>query len=175
MAFIRNGVSYPSQYAYRKSLAEKTGLSRPAYTAHRKSEIAFSKLTPKEREIHRKVTQALSNIEKGQSPTAAAKAAGTSPKTVSKYAEKLIYQVNYITADGTRKTGYVTNKADASLMGKYLSAEGYFRTTGNPANLKEFEGKSVIIDGRKVKLVTDPSIISAAQSRGTNYRQGIQT
>jgi hypothetical protein len=54
----------------------------------------------------------------------------------------------------------VYGSKNAEKVSKYLNAVGFYLRTGDEAKLRPFKGKTLKVDGKRVKLLTDPVALS---------------
>jgi hypothetical protein len=181
--FTVAGVTYPSQYAYRISPAYLKGQpTRAARIAFAKAERALQKLTAPQRTARSKALEVVSLVRRDKfSLSEALKVVGTSRETVKKYApgalekregryvvtsaDVIPRKMRFVTEEGIQ-SGFVGNSGDASTLGRYFAEVKHFKETGDASGLKEFEGKTVTINGQKVKLITDPEALRTLAAAG---------
>lgn len=175
-AFTVAGKTYPSQYAYRKALAQSKGYSnRAAYQADVKVAHSLAKLSKPERRAYDRALDALNLVRKrGLSLSQAAQMAGTSPKVVLKHAgsaferkgsryvakanDSLPRFMRVLTPYGP-ETALVRSSREASLIGDYLNAVKKYLRTGDISVLHPYRNEALHIRGRKETLLTDQSTL----------------
>jgi hypothetical protein len=182
MSYTVSGITYPSRYAYDKARALSSGYtSVRQFRADRSAEVAIERLSSSGKQTYDRALQAVSRMREGKSLTDAAKEAGTTPKSVLKYAgSALNSQNNRYTVKAednlTRRllvpysngSEYETIRSskDATLLSRYWSAVKEWRNTGDASVLQSFEGKTITVKGQQVKLITDPEQLALLQRGG---------
>jgi hypothetical protein len=147
-----------------------------------KATRALERLTSSQKKSRANALRALSlSRETGQPVSKSARVFGVSLDTVKKYGEGAIEKRGgkYLARDTdtlTRRMVVLTERganleiirssADASLLGRYYNAVKTFANTGDPAVLREFQGKTITVRGQKVTLITDPGTLTAFASAG---------
>jgi hypothetical protein len=146
------------------------GRARPIRSA-----TSFAKLTHNQRATYQRTLDALSGMRRGQSLTAAAREAGTTPRTVRKYAgaavkrpgsryvlgrDRLYREPLILTNTGLRNVG--VTRRDASTAGRYMNALKRYRNTGEDSALRRFNGVSI----GGYELETDLDLIDELAARG---------
>lgn len=177
------GREYPSQYAYRKALAQSKGFAGvSAYQTNRTAERTLEKLSGSGKRAYHRALEAVQKARtQGLSLSQAAKQSGTTVKSVQKYANSaltkqgntyqvkehdfLARQMRLVTPDGVERV-LIRDSREASLLGRYYNALQKFQETGDASVLKAFEGKTVTVRGEKVTLVTDPSTLNNLSRAG---------
>jgi len=164
------GITYPSQYAYRKALAAERELSVHAYRNVVRAERTFEKLGERGSSAYSRVLDALSYIRRGTSATEATRMAGTTTKTLFKYGgdavaregrrivarpEDSLFRLMRVPTDSGVVETYVHGSREASLVSRYWNAVRYYDETGDFSGVAALAGKKVTVNGRKVKLPTD--------------------
>jgi hypothetical protein len=181
--FTVAGITYPSQYAYKKSLASRGGFpSVSARAAFVNIERSLQKLTGPQRTARNKALEVVSLVRRDKfSLSEALKVVGTSRETVKKYApgalekregryvvtsaDVIPRKMRFVTEEGIQ-SGFVSNSRDASTLGRYFAEVKHFKETGDASGLKEFEGRAVTINGQRVKLITDPEALRTLAAAG---------
>ena len=164
------GVTYPSQYAYRKALAAERELSVHAYRNVVRAERTFEKLGSRGHSAYSRVLDALSYMRRGMPATEAARKAGTTTKTLSKYggdaiaregrriiarSEDSLIRHMRVPADSGVVDTYVHGSREASLVSRYWKAVQQYIETGDFSGIAALAGKKITVNGRKVTLPTD--------------------
>ena len=180
-AYTINGITYPSQYAYRKALAAERGMSVAAYRTTRSAERFLGKLGVRGSRAYDRTLEALSLMRKGATASQAAKKAGTTTKSIAKYgkgaverhgrrlvardSDTLPRRMQMLMPDGIERNVIVRNSREAELLGRYANALQKYQQ-GDRDALKPFEGKTVTVNGKKVPLVTDPETVDTLTRAG---------
>jgi len=186
MAFLRGGIPYPTQYAYRQALAQKLGFSsvyehRQAQAAQR-ARAALDALAFSERSARSRALDAVKRARNLKvSLSEAARLAGTTLESVKKHAapaltkvggrwqvkpsDRIPRQTTFLTPGG-KESGILLSSREASLYGRYLNAVKEYQATGDPSSLKRLEGKWIRVDGKKRPLLTDPQEIDRLTRAG---------
>jgi len=134
------------------------------------------------RDAQLRTTQALKRLRRGQSLTSAAKAAGTTRKTVLKYAGRRIERTKAgkIVArradQSTRSMRFlspqgiiaidVRGSESASRVGEYFNAVHVFLNTGDATKLKRFRGKYLQSGGKRHAFITDLDLLERLAHAG---------
>ncbi|MGC8669487.1 MAG: hypothetical protein ACP5VE_15375 [Chthonomonadales bacterium] len=166
-----NGVTYPSQYAYRKALAQSRGLSVAAYRREISAQRRFERLGMRGRLAYDRAIEALGLMRReGLTATQAARRTGTTTGSIQKYASDAVYTIGRrIVAkpeDGLLRrmmvptgsgvvTTYVRGSREASLVSQYWNGVRKYIETGDFSDIAALSGKRVTVHGRKVALPTD--------------------
>ena len=122
---------------------------------------------------------------------AQAKAVGTSPNTVWRYAgsalrqerlggrvraaahDRIARRVNFITPKG-KLAGTVHDSRTASALGEHLNAvKTFINNRGDSSALEKFEGKSFRISGQVYPFVTDPETLERLADAGELVFEGL--
>lgn len=176
---------YRAEYKRRIERALSKGLSKSQARGHRRSSEAAASnaraLSPLE---DAKLQMGLRYLRKEKNFTKAAKEAQISPERLRTYAiEKGIIEKKgrrwvikrdlprrvLIFTKGREKTITVGDFAQASLVGKYMSAVGWFVRTNAIRRLRPFIGKSVTdIDGAAYPLETGPNTLHRLLNSGVS-------
>jgi hypothetical protein len=113
--------------------------------------------------------------------TDAAREAGTTTKSVLKYAGSAITKENgrygvkpedtltrriLVPYSDGPQFATIRNSKDATLLSRYWTAVKEWRSTGDDSLLKPFENKTVTVKGQLVKLLTDPEELSILERGG---------
>jgi hypothetical protein len=143
----------------------------------------YLNLTPRENAAYQKATKTLAIMREGDlSLTKAAKAAGTTPRTVATWAKRDISKVgnhyrltrkqdnryrtmNVLTSEGVEKI-VVRGSRDAALVRGQRDAFLKYRQNGDPSVFDRFKGKQVGVGQNKVTLLTDIDVIKDAFDSG---------
>ena len=126
----------------------------------------------------------------GVSLSAAAKAEGTHPKTVRRYAGSALRQecpgghcrvaasdkigrtLNFLTPEGPVAIT-VRDSRVASQIGEHANAVKTYRNTGDTSALEKFRGKSFRAGGVTHKFITDPDILDELAKAGVLEIEGL--
>lgn len=129
-------------------------------------------LTERSQDARERALEALANVRtEGWSPTRAAKAAGTTLKTMKRYLgpvlekqesgrykakgyDRMIRMMRFQTEKGLIALE-VKDSRSASRIAKYWAAVDHYLTDGDPERLKPFRGKSVQVNGEPHPFITD--------------------
>ena len=167
---------FQAEYRRRVARATAKGLSKAQARGHRRaSEATVAKNRGEKTLEDAKLQMGLRFLRKEKSFSKAAKQAHISPERLRTYAQEhgiiekrgrrwvikndlprrvLIY------ADGRERQIVVGDFKAASLVGKYMSAVGWFLTSNDKPYLKPFVGKTVTdIDGKPHALETRPNVL----------------
>lgn len=181
-AYAINGVSYPSQYAYRKALAENKGYaSVRAFHTDRAAEVAISRLSRGEQAARLRALEAISRMRAGDTLGEAARSAHTTPQSVRKYAGTALSKSGGRTVaretdtllrplwvpfpDGVQVVD-IRSSADATTLSRYWAAIENYRRTGDLSVMRPFEGKQITARGQKVTLPTDRQTLERLEMAG---------
>lgn len=181
-SYTINGVTYPSQYSYRKALAESKGYaSVRAFREDRAAEVAVSRLSRGEQAARLRALEAVSRMRAGDTLGEAARAAHTTPQSLRKYAGAALTKSGGRTVaresdtllrpmwvpfpDGTQVVD-IRNSADATLLAKYWNAVDDYRRTGDISVMQPFEGKQITARGQKITLPTDRRTLERLELAG---------
>ena len=170
-----NGVTYPSQYAYRKALAQSRGMPVVAYRKERSAERYFEGLGVRGRSAYDKTLQALGLMRReGLSATQAAHKVGTTTGSLRKYAgeavelsgrriavkagDRMLRRMTVPTESGT-VTAYIRDSREASLISRYWSAIRKYERTGDFSDVAALSGETITVQGRKLNLPTNQTLV----------------
>jgi hypothetical protein len=135
--------------------------------------------TRREQEVYNRAMHVLARMRRtGDSLTAAARNEQIDPRTVRKYlgvelkkladgqtlptkADRRLRRMWIPTSRG-KTAALIRGSAQASKLGRYMSAVGNYLRTGNTQSLVEFEG--LVISGHT--LITDPDALSSLAQAG---------
>ena len=175
------GVTYSTQYAYRKALAQSRGLPVTAYRATRSLERFLDNLGKRGNRTYNRTLEALNLMRKGMSAIEAAKRAGTTTKSIAKYGggaverlgrrlkvmefDTLPRRMQFLMPDGVERNVIVSNSRDAETLGRYANALQKWMQ-GDKNALKSFEGRTVKVNGKRIELVTDPETLNTLTRAG---------
>jgi len=132
-------------------------------------------------EAERRAVRALSLMRKGLSRAQAAKRAGTTPKTIQKYAKpairkrKGVYQavpvdrmrrpMRFLTEQGITVVD-VRNSQSATRLSLYWSAVDHYLLTGDRSRLRPYVGKYLRASGHRHPYLTDPLLLNRLAEAG---------
>jgi hypothetical protein len=140
-----------------------------------RSAKAFANLTRPQRAAYRRTLDALDRMRRGESLTAAARQAGTTPRTVRRYAgatvkrsgsryavgrDRMYRQMTVVTNTGIEAVG--VNRRESRVVGRYWNAVGRYLRSGDSSELGKFRGVSV----GGYELETDLDVIDQLAARG---------
>lgn len=186
---VKRKRDFKAEYRRRIERALAKGLSRSQARGHRRArEIKTTKSRAERAMEDAKIQTGLRFLRKNKSFNKAAKEAHISPERLRTYAEEhgiiekrgrrwvikndlprrvLIY------ADGRERQIVVGDFKAASLVGKYMSAVGWFLTTNDKSHLKPFIGKTVTdMDGKPHALETRPKLLyRLSHAGGSSFEQ----
>jgi len=182
MPYTVGDVDYPSRYAYDKARALSSGYtSVRQFRADRAAEVAIERLSSAGRHARDRALEVVSRMREGKSLTDAARDAGTTVKSVLRYAgtaiskehgryavraeDTLTRRLLVPYADGPQFET-IRNSKDATLLSRYWSAVKEWRSTGDDSLLKPFEGKTITVKGQKVTLVTNSEDLAILERGG---------
>jgi hypothetical protein len=146
------------------------GRARPIRSAK-----SFAKLTHNQRATYQRTLDTLSGMRRGQSLTAAAREAGTTPRTVRKYAgaavnrpgsryrlgrDRLYRPMRILTNSGIETVS--VGRRDASAVGRYWNAVRRWGIDRDSTEVDKFRGVSV----GGYELETDLDVIDELAARG---------
>lgn len=135
----------------------------------------FDSLTKPEQEAEIRAAQAMSKLLRGVPLKKALKEAGTTRANLKKYAgalefkngklvnatsDSLVRVMPVYTTEGLENVR-VQGHAEASLIGRFMSAVGHFAEKNDAKVLTEFEGKTIGTGDEQVTLLTDPSLLKS--------------
>jgi hypothetical protein len=177
--------NHRDEYRRRMERGKARGLSKAQARGHRKaSEVAVRKSVKQKRLEDHRLQVGLRFLRKEKNFTKAAREAGISPERLRTEAiEKGIVEKRgrrwYIKHDlprrvliftaGREKQIIVGDFTEASLVGKYMSAVGWFLRTNEIRHLKPYVGKSVTdIAGEKYPLETRQNYLHRLANAGVN-------
>jgi hypothetical protein len=164
----RAGETFPSYRQYRNAIERERGFSslfarqrqhRPTYTPE-----LLSGLSPPERAARERAWKAaeLKRADKGLSKVEAARRVGTTPNAIEKYVgpawPSSLTRWSFLSEDGII-TLDVRDRRTASTMGRYWSAVRKYLDGKGDADLQQFKGKSIIVNGERYVFVTDTNVI----------------
>jgi hypothetical protein len=139
------------------------------------TERAYGKLNRSQRESYHRTLDALSGMRRGQSLTAAAREAGTTPATVRRYAgatvkrpggrytlgrDRLYRPMRILTNTGVRTVG--VGRQDSKIIGGHWNSVNQYLRAGDSSALEKFTGVSV----GGYELQTDLDAIDELAGRG---------
>lgn len=180
---------FKAEYRRRVERATAKGLSRSQARGHRRaSEAKVAKNRAEKALEDAKLQMGLRYLRKDKGFSKAAKQAHISPERLRTYAEEhgiiekrgrrwvikndlprrvLIY------AGGRERQIVVGDFKAASLVGKYMSAVGWFLTSNDKSHLKPFIGKTVAdIEGKPHPLETRPgTLYRLSHAGGSSFEQ----
>jgi len=130
----------------------------------------------------KRATQAIRHLRKGDSLTRAAKAGGTTPKTVLKYAgrriertatgkviarrtDQRVRSMRFLTREGVIAVD-VRGSESASRVGTYWNAMDHYLKTGDLRQLNPFKGKYLQSHGVRRFYITDPQMLERLATAG---------
>ena len=132
-------------------------------------------------EAERRAVRALSLMRKGLSRAQAARRAGTTPRTIQKYAKPAIrkrdgvYQalpvdqmrrpMRFLTEQGITVVD-VRNSRSATRLSLYWSAVDHYLLTGDRSRLRPYVGKYLRASGHRHPYITDPILLSRLAEAG---------
>jgi hypothetical protein len=135
----------------------------------------FVGLSGRQRAAYERTVEARRHMRAGDSLTAAARRAGTSPRTVKRYAgsdlgkrgrrwriarDRAYRPMRVLTNTGVEVVG--ASRRDASTVGRYWSAVGRYLQHGDDSELRKLHG--VTVNGHE--LETDLDVIDELAARG---------
>jgi hypothetical protein len=121
-----------------------------------RSAKSFAKLNTSQRATYQRTLDALSGMRRGQSLTAAAREAGTTPRTVRRYAgatvkrscsryvvgrDRMYRPMRILTNTGPETVG--VSRRESKTVGRYWNAIGRYLRNGDTSELDRFRGASV--------------------------------
>jgi hypothetical protein len=173
---------YKAEYAKRISRGLGQGLSRSQARGHPKPREAPKRVSAKPPKFDRRLEEGFRALKSGQNLTQSAKSVHVSPERLRRYiAEAGIAHRQgrrWIIGPDTRprimrmfSDGEIivvtVNPAEATNIGKYLSAVGHFLNSNDPEFLTFFERESVIdITGKAHPFETDPNALYRLDATG---------
>jgi hypothetical protein len=147
----------------------------PGWSGAVRTKRQFEALSGRQRAAYDRTIEARYYMRAGDSLSVAARKAGTSPRTVKRYAGSDIGRVGSryrIVRDRAYRpmrllsnTGVQTvgaSRRDASTLGKYWAALGHYLDTGDDSRLQKFAGRTVA----GYELETDLDVIDERYARG---------
>ena len=134
------------------------------------------------REAQRRATHAIKQLRRGKSLSSAAKSAGTTPKTVLKYAGRRIERtkegklvarrsdqmtraLRFLSPQGLMSVD-VRGSESARRVGEYWNAVHYYLRTGDSTKLKSFRGKYLQSQRKRYAFITDLDILERLAHAG---------
>ena len=140
-----------------------------------RSAKSFDRLTLRQQGTYQRTLDTLSGMRRGQSLTAAAREAGTTPRTVRRYAGATVRRPGSRYVIGRDRlyrpmrvltnTGEVTvsvGRREAKIVGRYWNAVGRYLHHGDSSELEKFRG--VTVGG--FELESDLDVIDERAARG---------
>ncbi|MGI8559470.1 MAG: hypothetical protein ACR2ND_14400 [Solirubrobacteraceae bacterium] len=140
-----------------------------------RSANSFAKLTRSQRATYQRTLDTLSGMRRGQSLTAAARHAGTTPRSVRRYAgatvkrsgsrytlgrDRMYRQMNVLTNTGIEPVA--VSRRESKTLGRYWNAVGRYLHHGDSSELSQFRGVSV--GGYELETALD--VIDVLAARG---------
>lgn len=140
-----------------------------------RTEKSFAKLTRRQRATYQRTLDTLSGMRRGQSLTAAAREAGTTPRTVRKYAgaavkrpgsryvlgrDRMYRPMRVLTNTGVEPVG--VSRREARTIGRHWNAVKRWGIYQDSSELDKFRG--VTVGG--YELETDLDVIDELAGRG---------
>lgn len=132
-------------------------------------------------EAERRALKAVSLMRKGLSRQKAAGRAKTSPRTVQKYAKKVVRRrdgvyhalpvdqmrrpMRVLTEQGVAVADIRSSRV-ASRLSKYWGAVDHYLRTGDRTRLRPFEGKALRACGHRFAFITDPDLLARLAEAG---------
>lgn len=186
---VKRRRNYKAEYRRRMARGKAKGLSKTLARGHRKAGEKKSKLSARERAVEdHRFQVAFRALKRDKKIAKAAKDARLSPEKLRQVAiEKGILEKRgrrwvvksdiarrvLIYSNGHRAQIVVGTQKAASLVGKYMSAVGWFLTTGDRSYLKPFAKKSVVDDaGKRHPLEVRPNYLYRISfSGGQSFEQ----
>jgi hypothetical protein len=165
-----NGVTYPTQYVYRKALAQSRGMPVAAYRREMSAQRYFERLGVRGRLAYDRALEAIGLMRReGISATQAARRTGVTTGSIRKYAseavdvigrrirakpeDRLLRRMRVPTESGV-VTAYVRGSRESSLVSRYWNAIRKYEETGDFSDIAALSGKRITVNGRKIELPT---------------------
>lgn len=139
------------------------------------------RLSKSSAQAERRALKAVSLMRKGLSRQKAASRAKTTPRTVQKYARKVVRRregvyhalpadqmrrpMRFLTEQGVTVVDIHSSKV-ATRLAKYWSAVHHYLITGDQSLLRAYAGKALRASGHRFAFVTDPDILSRLADAG---------
>lgn len=181
------GQTFPSKQAYRTALAQLDGFrsdyARRQVLQVRKQRQAVEQLPPERRRARQRALEAVNIMcSKGSSLEAAASRAGTTPKTVKRYAkgalekrkgtyrpkkvDRALRSMTLLTPKGN-KSIWVRTSRDASRIGRYNAAIRTYLEVGDYSRVEPFIGQSITdAYGDTWDFITDKTLLKKLGNAG---------
>lgn len=181
--YVIAGTTYPSQGAYRKTLAARAGYaSVSAYRRDRTAMRFLERLSPRARSAYERSADAISLARRTGTPLSqAAKQFNTTMTTIRRYAgsaiersgrawkptaaDRLPRMMEVVLPDGIT-TAVIRDSRERALLGQYYNAIQAYIHDGDRSQLEQLRGRSVTINGQRVELVTDPEALDRLARAG---------
>jgi hypothetical protein len=132
-------------------------------------------------QAERRALKAVSLMRKGLSRQKAASRAKTTPRTIQKYAKKVVRRregtYHALPADQMRRpmrvlteqgvtVANVRSSNVASRLSKYWGAVDHYLRTGDRTRLRPYEGKRLRAGGHLLEFITDPDLLARLAEAG---------